>query len=68
MCIFLVIDTQQEELNEWKPELIASQVSWLERDLAASDKKWKIVLVHRNLFRYQDGRPNELGSALFSGY
>ena len=62
---FSVIDTQQEELNEWKPELIASQVSWLERDLAASDKKWKIVLVHRNLFRYQDGRPNELGSALF---
>ena len=32
---FSVIDTQQEELNEWKPELIASQVSWLERDLAA---------------------------------
>ena len=38
---FSVIDTQQEELNEWQPELIASQVSWLERDLAASDKKWK---------------------------
>mgnify|MGYP000567998395 CR=1 FL=1 len=32
---FSVIDTQQEELNEWQPELIASQVSWLERDLAA---------------------------------
>lgn len=61
---FSVIDTQQEELNEWQPELIASQVSWLERDLAASDKKWRIVLVHRNLFRYQDGRPNELGTAL----
>lgn len=61
---FAVIDTQLEELAQWQPDLIERQTKWLAEDLSASDKKWKVVLVHRNLFRYQDGRPNELGAAL----
>lgn len=61
---FAVIDTQLEELKDWQPDLVARQVKWLENDLAASNKKWKVVLVHRSLFRYQDGKPNELGAAL----
>lgn len=61
---FAVVDTQLEELAQWQPDLIERQVKWLEQDLAASTKKWKVVLVHRNLFRYQDGRPNSLGLAL----
>ncbi len=61
---FAVIDTQLEELKDWQPDLVARQVKWLENDLADSNKKWKVVLVHRSLFRYQDGKPNELGAAL----
>ncbi|WP_455652608.1 metallophosphoesterase [Phascolarctobacterium sp.] len=61
---FAVIDTQLEELKDWQPDLVARQVKWLENDLAASNKKWKVVLVHRSLFRYQDGKQNELGAAL----
>ncbi len=44
--------------------MIARQAQWLAEDLASSDKQWKVVLLHRPLFRYQDGRPNALGEAL----
>ena len=60
---FAVLDTQQEELAQWQPDLLTRQTQWLAADLAASNKKWKIVLMHRTPFRYQDGRLNEIGAA-----
>lgn len=61
---FAVIDTQQQEQIEWHPKLMERQARWLAADLSGSNKKWKVVVLHRTLFRYQDGSINELGRVL----
>lgn len=48
---FAVLNTQLEELAEWYPKLYEEQANWLRRDLAQTPKKWKIVLMHRPLWR-----------------
>lgn len=59
---FAVVDTQEEELAEFQPEILSAQADWLAKDLSASAKKWKIVLMHRGLFSYPDvANPNRLG-------
>ena len=48
---FSVIDTQQNELGEWYPNFFEQQQEWLEKDLAATQKKWKVVLMHRGIWQ-----------------
>ena len=61
---FVVLDSQAEELNAYQPNLIANQLPWLAQDLQMTKKKWKIILIHRNLFSYPDTENlNELGKA-----
>ncbi|MEI6286450.1 MAG: metallophosphoesterase family protein [Bacillota bacterium] len=47
---FIVLDTQYGEEANLVPNLLPLQAAWLERDLAASDKTWKIVVMHRPLY------------------
>ena len=69
---FTVIDTQKDELAEFKPDLFARELAWAEKDLAATDKHWKVVLMHKHIFNFRvDGSFNEIGDTfmpLFDKY
>lgn len=42
-----VLDSQIGEESRFIPDMLELQKAWLERDLALTDKKWKIVVLHR---------------------
>ena len=50
---FTVLDTQKDELAAFKPDLVAKQLAWAEKDLAATDKPWKVVLMHKHIFSFR---------------
>lgn len=55
---FIVINTQDDEMAEFEPDLLNEQIKWLENDLATTDKKWKVVLMHRDILNYgRDAKP-----------
>ncbi len=55
---FAVLNTNMPEISEWFPNLLATQQAWLRQDLSATDKPWKIVLMHRDPLQYRiEGRP-----------
>lgn len=59
---FVILNTQANELGEWHPDLLERQKQWLFDDFANTQKKWKIVLMHRGVWESRfDTRLNELG-------
>lgn len=51
---FAVLNTQSYELGYYDSgELVHEQQRWLRRDMNASNKKWKIVLMHRDILMYR---------------
>ena len=52
---FVVLDTNFPEMKKFQPDLLADELPWLEKDLAASRAKWKVVLMHRDIFLYGFG-------------
>lgn len=55
---FTVINTQDNEMHKFQPDMMAAQMAWLENDLASTNKKWKVVLMHRDILQYsRDGAP-----------
>ena len=66
---FVVLNTQQGELRKWYPNLLEEQKEWLIQDLAKTQKKWKVVLMHRGV--WTGGQLNEIGqvfSPVFDDY
>lgn len=57
---FSILDSQEGEEHEFVSDIIERQKAWLEKDLKAATKRWKIVLIHRPLYhnRPQDGDEN----------
>lgn len=49
---FTVIDTQLHELKDWYPDLFEREKEWAADDLARTDKKWKVVLMHKDPLQY----------------
>ncbi len=49
---FTVINTQEDELKDNMPNLLEDEINWLKQDLASTDKKWKVVLMHRDILQY----------------
>ena len=59
---FIVLNTQLNELQEWYPNLLADQQRWLAKDLSQTQKKWKVVLMHRGIWTYPfDGPLDDIG-------
>ena len=52
---FTVLNTQWGETNDLRPGLMEEQLAWLPKDIAASDKKWKLVLLHKDVLQYRIG-------------
>jgi hypothetical protein len=47
---FIMLDTQMGEEERFIPDMLEKQKIWLEEDLAATKKKWKLIFVHRALY------------------
>ena len=56
---FIVLNTQWDETEEFRPGLLEEQLGWLPKDVAASDKKWKIVMLHKDVLQYRIGKRPE---------
>lgn len=54
---FIVLNTQLEELREWYPDLLEKQRQWLVNDLSNTQKKWKVVLMHRGIWTHPFNGP-----------
>ncbi|SFM01139.1 purple acid phosphatase family protein [Pelosinus propionicus] len=54
---FIVLNTQLNELQEWYPDLLEQQRQWLAKDLAKTQKKWKVVLMHRAIWKHPFNGP-----------
>ena len=50
---FMVLNSQWDETEEFKAGLREEQLKWLPEDARRSDKKWKIVLVHKDVLQYR---------------
>ncbi len=56
---FIVLNTQWDETEEFHPGLLEEQLEWLPKDAAASSKKWKVVLLHKDVLQYRIGKRPE---------
>lgn len=55
---YIVLNTMQQELDEFIPGLVEEQQAWIRRDMAAHRKKWNIVMMHKDVLQYRiNGRP-----------
>ena len=55
---YVVLCTQQREIDPLQEGLIAEQTAWLRRDLRAHRRRWNIVLMHKDVLQYRiNGRP-----------
>lgn len=55
---FIVLCTQQQEIDAFKNGLVAEQLVWIRRDLKAHRRRWNIVLMHKDVLQYRiHGRP-----------
>jgi hypothetical protein len=56
---FIVLDSQAGEQAQFVPAMLEVQKAWLEQDLAATDKKWKVVFLHRPPYHNKMGGANK---------
>ena len=55
---FIVLNTQQDELKDFAPNLLEEELAWFRQDVAASKQPWKVVLMHKDVLQYRiEGRP-----------
>lgn len=47
---YYVLDTQAQELAEWKSDWIERQAIWLKDSLAHSSARWKVILCHKPFY------------------
>ncbi|WP_371372896.1 purple acid phosphatase family protein [Sporomusa aerivorans] len=52
---FVMLDSQQSEQGRFMPNMLEDQKVWLEKDLQATQKKWKVVFLHRPLYNNKPG-------------
>lgn len=49
---FTVLDTQFTELADFESHLEEDEINWLKKDLASTNQKWKIVVMHKDPLQY----------------
>jgi hypothetical protein len=55
---FIVLDSQAGEQAQFLPTMLEEQKTWLEQDLEATNKKWKVVFLHRPPYSNKMGGAN----------
>lgn len=64
---FIMLDSQEGEEKRYVPDLLDIQKNWLEKDLAATDRTWKIIFIHRPLYGNKPNGANENLRRAFAG-
>ena len=55
---YIVLCTQQKEIDAFKSGLVEEQLAWSRRDLKAHRRRWNVVLMHKDVLQYRiNGRP-----------
>lgn len=49
---FIVLNTQIDEMAQFQPNLLADEIAWFRQDAAQTTKKWKVVLMHKDVLQY----------------
>ena len=49
---FVVLNTQTGEMSQFQPDLLTDQIAWFRRDMARTTKKWKVVIMHKDVLQY----------------
>ena len=49
---FTVLNTQTRELGALQPDMLQEQLAWFRADMEKTKKKFKIVLMHKDVLRY----------------
>lgn len=57
---FFILNTQFWELEMFKPQLRYLQNAWLRRDAANTNRRWKIVFMHKDIYDYATGNFNDI--------
>ena len=60
---FFALNNNFVELNRFLPDLQSVQESFLRREVAKSNKTWKIVLMHKDIFDYAENTFNDIGKS-----
>lgn len=55
----VMLDSQIGEQARLIPDLLAQQQQWLDADLATTDKRWKLVFIHRPIYGNKPDGINE---------
>jgi len=50
---YTVLNTQMREMKQFQPDLLKDQVAWFKSDMEKTKKKWKVVLMHRDVLQYK---------------
>ncbi len=50
---FIVLNTQFDEMEQFQPGLLEAQREWFINDITQTQKKWKIVLMHKDVLTYE---------------
>lgn len=56
---FVVLDSQAGEQAQFLPAMLEDEKEWLEQDLQATDRKWKIVFCHRPFYPNKASETNK---------
>lgn len=56
---FAMLDSQEREEGQFVPNMLAKQREWLEKDLARSDKLWKVIFIHRPPYHIKSAKSND---------
>ena len=54
---FVVLNNLMWEMNQFQPNMLADQRAWFRKDMEQTKKKWKVVLMHRDIILYEFNRP-----------
>jgi hypothetical protein len=58
---FIVLTTQIDEMETLQPGLLEEEQAWFKADITKTQKKWKIILMHKDVLQYANKkRPDHL--------
>ena len=58
---FFVLNNNFEELENFLPDLQKVQENFLRREVAKSERTWKIILMHKDIYDYANDKFNDIG-------
>lgn len=49
---FVVLNTQISEMAQFQPKLLEDEMAWFRQDMVRTTKKWKVVVMHKDVLQY----------------